>query len=95
MSEVAERIKNLIADYLDVEEHRVTESTRIMADLGADSLDVIELVIALEDEFRCEIPDEEAEKMMSVKDVIIFIEAALSRQVKDDYAEGISEAQIA
>ena len=82
MSDVFERIKSIVMEHLDVEENRVTENAEFMADLGADSLNAVELVIAFENEFGCEIPDDEAEKMLTVKDAITFIEA-LAKHTKD------------
>lgn len=76
MNDVAQRIKKIIAEQLGVEEAKVTGDATFMHDLGADSLDTIELVMALEDEFECDIPDAAAEKMATVKDAISFIESA-------------------
>ena len=75
MSDVADRVKKIVVDHLGVDEANVTESASFN-DLGADSLDTVELVIALEDEFGCEIPDAVAEKMVTVKDAVSFLEGA-------------------
>ncbi|MCX8501264.1 MAG: acyl carrier protein [Alphaproteobacteria bacterium] len=75
MSDVAERVKKIVVDHLGVEESKVVESASFIDDLGADSLDTVELVMAFEEEFGCEIPDTAAEKILSVKDAISFIEA--------------------
>ena len=71
---IIERIKKIIVEQLQVSEEQVTPEAKFIEDLGADSLDTVELVMALEEEFGNEIPDEEAEKLQSVKDVIRYIE---------------------
>ena len=78
MSEVADRVKKIVIEHLGVEESKVTENTSFIDDLGADSLDTVELVMAFEEEFGCEIPDEEAEKIQTIKDAITFIESQAS-----------------
>ena len=70
----ADRIKKIIVEQLGVNEDQVKPEAKFIEDLGADSLDTVELVMALEEEFETEIPDEEAEKLQSVGDVIKFIE---------------------
>ena len=70
----ADRIKKIIVEQLGVNEDQVKPEAKFIEDLGADSLDTVELVMALEEEFGTEIPDEEAEKLQSVGDVIKFIE---------------------
>ena len=75
MSNVAERVKNIVVEHLGVEEDKVTDSASFIDDLGADSLDTVELVMAFEEEFGCEIPDDAAEKILTVQDAIKFIEA--------------------
>lgn len=70
---VEEKVKNIIVDQLGVEASQVTESAKFVDDLGADSLDTVELVMALEEEFSIEIPDEDAEKIVSVGDAINYI----------------------
>lgn len=74
MASVAERVKKIIVDQLGVNEEQVTEDAAFIDDLGADSLDTVELVMALEEEFGMEIPDEEAEKISTVKAAIEYIE---------------------
>ena len=74
MSEVAEKIKKIIVDHLGVDAEKVTEDASFIDDLGADSLDTVELVMAFEEEFGAEISDSEAEKILTVGDAIKFIE---------------------
>jgi acyl carrier protein len=73
MSSVEERVKKLICEQLGVKEDEVNPEASFVEDLGADSLDTVELVMALEEEFETEIPDEEAEKISTVKDAIDYI----------------------
>jgi len=73
MSSVEERVKKIIADQLGVKEEDISEDSSFVDDLGADSLDTVELVMALEEEFNCEIPDEEAEKITTVRAAISYI----------------------
>ena len=73
MSDVANRVKKIVLEHLGVEESKVVESASFIDDLGADSLDTVELVMAFEEEFGCEIPDEDAEKILTIKDAIEFI----------------------
>ncbi len=75
MSNVAERVKKIVVEQLSVEAEKVTETASFINDLGADSLDTVELVMAFEEEFGVEIPDDAAEKIQTVKDAISFIEA--------------------
>ncbi|HOD12270.1 MAG TPA: acyl carrier protein [Candidatus Omnitrophota bacterium] len=70
----AEKIKSIIAEQLGVKAEEVTPESSFVDDLGADSLDTVELIMALEEEFSIEIPDEDAEKMTKVADVIKYIE---------------------
>ncbi|MEN3950533.1 acyl carrier protein [Iodidimonas sp. SYSU 1G8] len=74
MSDVAERVKKVVVEHLGVDEDKVTESASFIDDLGADSLDTVELVMAFEEEFGIEIPDDAAEKILTVKDAVDFIE---------------------
>ena len=74
MSDVAERVKKIVVEHLGVDESKVAEGTSFIDDLGADSLDTVELVMAFEEEFGCEIPDADAEKIQTIKDAISFIE---------------------
>jgi acyl carrier protein len=69
-----QRVKNIIVEQLGVKAEQVTPEAKFIEDLGADSLDTVELVMALEEEFGSEIPDEQAEKLQSVGDVIKYIE---------------------
>jgi acyl carrier protein len=75
MSETAERVKKIVVEHLGVEQEKVTEEASFIDDLGADSLDIVELVMAFEEEFGVEIPDDAAEKITTVKDAIDYIEA--------------------
>ena len=75
MASVAERVKNLVVEQLGVNAEQVTPKATFVDDLGADSLDTVELVMAFEEEFDMEIPDEEAEKIVSVGKAIEYIEA--------------------
>jgi acyl carrier protein len=70
---VEERVKNIICDQLAVEPEKVTLTASFIDDLGADSLDIVELVMTMEEEFDLDIPDEDAEKMKTVGDVIKYI----------------------
>jgi len=73
MSDIAKRVKEIVAEQLGVEESLVVPEASFMDDLGADSLDTVELVMALEEEFDLEIPDEAAEKIQSVNDAIEYL----------------------
>jgi acyl carrier protein len=75
MSETAERVKKIVVEHLGVENEKVTEEASFIDDLGADSLDIVELVMAFEEEFGVEIPDDAAEKISTVKDAIDYIES--------------------
>ena len=75
MSIIVERVTKLVCEQLGVKEEEVTPEASFVEDLGADSLDTVELVMALEEEFETEIPDEEAEKITTVKEAIDYIEA--------------------
>lgn len=70
---VEERVKNIICDQLAVESEKVTTTASFIDDLGADSLDIVELVMTMEEEFDLEIPDDEAEKLRTVGDVVKYI----------------------
>ena len=74
MSDVAERIKKIVIDHLGVDAEKVNEKASFIDDLGADSLDTVELVMAFEEEFNCEIPDDAAETILTVGDAVKFIE---------------------
>ncbi len=73
MSNIEERVRKIIVEQLGVGEDEVSEDASFVDDLGADSLDTVELVMALEEEFECEIPDEEAEKITTVKQAIDYV----------------------
>ncbi len=73
MSSVEERVKKIVVEQLGVKEEEVSNESSFVDDLGADSLDTVELVMALEEEFGCEIPDEEAEKITTVQQAIDYI----------------------
>ena len=75
MSNISERVKEIIAKHLGIEPDKVTEDDNFIDDLGADSLDTVELAMSFEDEFGCEIPEEAADNMFAVGDVIKFLEA--------------------
>jgi len=70
-----DKIKEVVAEQLDVSIDEIKEDSKFVEDLGADSLDVVELVMALEEEFGIEIPDEDAEKIQTVKDALEYIES--------------------
>ena len=71
---VFDKVKSIIVDQLDVDEDKVTETASIADDLGADSLDIVDLVMSFEEEFDLEIPDEQVEKIKTVGDIVKFIE---------------------
>ena len=75
MTDVVETVKKIVIEHLGVDEDKVTNTASFIDDLGADSLDTVELVMAFEEEFGCEIPDDAAEKILTVQDAISFIEA--------------------
>jgi acyl carrier protein len=92
MSDVAERVKKIVVEHLGVEADKVTENASFIDDLGADSLDTVELVMAFEEEFGCEIPDDAAEHILTVGDAVKFLEknatAALApRSGRETYTE--------
>ena len=73
--EVVDRVKKVVTNHLGVSDDKVTENAKFIEDLGADSLDQVELVMGFEEEFKCEIPDEAAEKIITVKDAIDLIKS--------------------
>jgi len=77
MSSIEERVKKIVAEQLGVKEEEVKTEASFVEDLGADSLDTVELVMALEEEFETEIPDEEAEKITTVQLAISYVESNL------------------
>jgi len=74
MSEIGERVKKIVVEHLGVEPEKVVDNASFIDDLGADSLDTVELVMAFEEAFGMEIPDEDAEKIATVKDAVDYIE---------------------
>ncbi len=72
--DIPARVKKIVVEHLGVEEDKVTDGASFIDDLGADSLDTVELVMAFEEEFGCEIPDDAAEKILTVKDAVNYIE---------------------
>ncbi|MDW6021268.1 acyl carrier protein [Mesorhizobium sp. BAC0120] len=76
MSDTAERVKKIVVEHLGVDADKVTESASFIDDLGADSLDTVELVMAFEEEFGVEIPDDAAETILTVGDAVKYIEKA-------------------
>ena len=79
MENIEARVKKIVAEQLGVNEAEVKIASSFVADLGADSLDTVELVMALEEEFECEIPDEEAEKITTVKQAVDYVTAHLNK----------------
>ena len=75
MSDTPDRVKKIVVEHLGVEEDKVTPDASFIDDLGADSLDIVELVMAFEEEFGVEIPDDAAEKITTVKDAIDYIDS--------------------
>lgn len=80
ITEIEQRIKKIVAEQLGVNESDVKNESSFVSDLGADSLDTVELVMALEEEFECEIPDEQAEKINTVQEAIDFVAANATHQ---------------
>ena len=78
MSEIESRVKDIVVEQLGVNADEVTTDASFIDDLGADSLDTVELVMALEEEFECEIPDDEAEKITTVKEAVSYIDSVQS-----------------
>ena len=76
MSDIPDRVRKIVVEHLGVEEDKVTESASFIDDLGADSLDTVELVMAFEEEFGIEIPDDAAETIQTVGDAVKFIKEA-------------------
>ncbi len=76
MSDIAAKVKKIVIEHLGVEPEKVVEGASFIDDLGADSLDTVELVMAFEEEFGVEIPDDAAEKIQTVNDAITFLKAA-------------------
>jgi acyl carrier protein len=76
MSDIAERVKKIVVEHLNVDAEKVTDNASFIEDLGADSLDTVELVMAFEEEFGIEIPDDAAESIVTVGDAVKFIDKA-------------------
>ncbi len=81
MSDVAERVKKIVVEHLGVDADKVVDNANFIDDLGADSLDTVELVMAFEEEFGVEIPDDQAETIVTVGDAVKFLEKAVGGQV--------------
>ncbi|HET7773009.1 acyl carrier protein [Piscinibacterium candidicorallinum] len=79
MSDIEQRVKKIVAEQLGVAEADIKNESSFVDDLGADSLDTVELVMALEDEFQCEIPDEQAEKIKTVQQAIDYVTSNLPK----------------
>ena len=82
MAEVGQKVKSIIAEQLGVKAEEVTDTASFVDDLGADSLDTVELVMALEEEFGIEIPDEDAEKITSVGEAVRYVESKATKTSK-------------
>ena len=72
--DIFEQVKNILCDQLDLDEEQVTEESEVIDDLGADSLDIVDLVMTLEEEFDTEIPDEDIENLRTVGDIVKYVE---------------------
>ena len=79
MENIEQRVKKIVAEQLGVNESEIKNESSFVDDLGADSLDTVELVMALEEEFECEIPDEEAEKITNVQQAIDYINSHVKK----------------
>lgn len=80
MSDTFDRIKNLISEHLDVDESKIVLEASFSDDLGADSLDIVELIMALEENFEIEIPDEDAQEILTVKDAVEYVNDKISKK---------------
>lgn len=81
-NEIETRVKKIVVEQLGVKEEEVTTDASFVDDLGADSLDTVELVMALEEEFETEIPDEDAEKIITIKDAVKYIVERMEKETK-------------
>lgn len=81
-NEIEVRVKKIVVEQLGVKEEEVTTDASFVDDLGADSLDTVELVMALEEEFETEIPDEDAEKIITIKDAVNYIVDRMEKETK-------------
>ena len=88
MSDIAERVKKIIVVHLGVDKAKVTESAIFIEDLGANSLETVELVMAFEEEFSCEIPEGAVEQIVTVQDAITFIETHSHNQARPQARAG-------
>ena len=75
MSDIEDRVKKIVVEHLGVEQSKIQSESKFIDDLGADSLDTVELVMAFEEEFGCEIPDDAAEKIVTLKDAVTYLSA--------------------
>ncbi|MBI4858935.1 MAG: acyl carrier protein [Candidatus Riflebacteria bacterium] len=91
--EVFAKVKDLVSKQLSIDEKEVTKEASFIEDLGADSLDTVELIMSLEDEFDIEIPEDEAEKIKTVQNVVEYIQAHLSRTESSGNAEAAGAAE--
>ncbi len=82
MNEIKARVKKIVTEQLGVKEEEVTEEASFVDDLGADSLDTVELVMALEEEFEIEIPDEDAEKIITIKDAMAYVSERMGKEAQ-------------
>ena len=80
MSDTAERVKKIVVEHLNVDAEKVTDNASFIEDLGADSLDTVELVMAFEEEFGVEIPDDQAETIVTVGDAVKYLEKASTKK---------------
>ena len=76
--DISNKVKKMVSDHLGIDENKVVDEANFIDDLGADSLDTVELVMAFEEEFKCEIPDDAAEKIFTVKDAVDYIQQRTS-----------------
>ena len=81
-NEIETRVKKIVVEQLGVKEDEITTDASFVDDLGADSLDTVELVMALEEEFETEIPDEDAEKIITIKDAVNYIVSRMEKETK-------------
>ena len=89
---VADKVKEIIVEHLGVHEDEVTPDASFVEDLGADSLDTVELVMQLEEEFKLDIPDEDAEKITRVREAVEYIESHAARKAGGDQESGTGQA---
>lgn len=80
MSDTFEIIKSIIAEHLDIEEAKITEDSSLSEDLGADSFDVVELIMAIEEQFEIEVSDEEAQSITTVKQAVEFVDSKVTKK---------------